>query len=111
SEMDMMNEQEFIMQADRYLNSEMDSHERIAFEQYCQENAAAAEQLATHRMFLQQIKDHADRVAFKNALASAAKKYHGAPSQPVKCTEPLVITLWNKFKINSLVAASVAIVA
>lgn len=108
----MMNEQEFIVQADRYLNGEMDGSERIVFEQYCQENAAAAEQLATHRLFLQQLKDHADRKAFKRTLASAAAKYQAGAIRPsVDRIEPFVITLWNKFKVNSLVAASVAIFA
>ena len=106
-----MNEQEFIKQADRYLSDEMEDAERIAFEQYCQKKPAAAEQLATHRLFLRQLKAHAERVAFKQTLSAAAARYHAADSVTVQYREPLIVTLWNKFKINSLVAASVAIVA
>ncbi len=107
----MENEQEFIRQADKYLNGEMEDRERVAFERYCEENADAAEQLATHRLFLQQLKEHADRVAFKNTLSAAAARYHAGDSLAAEQREPLIVTLWNKFKVNSLVAASVAIVA
>lgn len=108
----MMNEQDFIIQADRFLNGEMDHTERVAFEQYCKENPWAAEQLATHELFLQQLKHHADRVAFKNTLASVADRYHRPGTSGVTDRrEPILVTLWNRFKINSLVAASVAIVA
>lgn len=106
----MMNEQEFIKNADRYLNGEMGDADRIAFEQYCKDDPTAAGQLTTHRLFLQQLKEHADRVAFKDTLAAVAERYHAGDS-PTKRAEPLIVTLWNKFKINSLVAASVAIVA
>lgn len=107
----MMNEQEFIKQADRYLNGEMENTERIAFEQYCEGNPTASDQLTTHRLFLGQLKEHADRMAFKDTLSAAAERYHAADNQSTKHVEPLIVTLWNKFKINSLVAASVAIVA
>lgn len=107
----MENEQEFIRQADRCLNGEMAGAERIAFEQYCRDNAAAAEQLATHRLFLQQLKAHADRVAFKHTLTEAAARYHANSHHTAERPAPLVISLWNKFKVNSFVAASVAILA
>ena len=71
-----MNEQDFIKQADRFLNGELGEAERNAFEQYCRENPHAAEQLETHRLFLQQLKEHADRIAFKQALSAAAARYH-----------------------------------
>ena len=107
----MKDEQELIKQADRYLNGEMDAVDRAAFEQYCQENAEAANQLEIHRLFLQQLKDHANRVAFKDTLVAAAERYHAEEDKAGQKTDSLVITLWNRFKINSLVAASVAIVA
>ena len=107
----MENEQEFIKQADRYLNSEMGEAERNAFEQYCRDHPAAAEQLATHRLFLQQLREHADRVAFKQTLSEAAARYHAGDDEQLERQETLVVTLWNKFKVNSLVAASVAIIA
>ncbi|WP_257666421.1 S1C family serine protease [Parapedobacter tibetensis] len=110
--MDKMNEQEFMTLADGYLRNELNDSEREAFEKYCEENTDAAEQLATHQFFLQQLKDHTDRAALKNTLASVATKYHASGvSLTNKRHEPFVVTLWNKFKINSLVAASVAIVA
>lgn len=108
----MMNEQDFIVQADRFLNGEMDSSERIAFERYCEGNPAAAEQLATHRLFLQQLKHHADRAAFKSTLAVVADRYHRPDTTVTEGRwEPMLVALWNRFKVNSLVAASVAIVA
>jgi len=107
-----MNEQEFITQADRYLGGQMDVPEREVFERYCQENPAAAELLEQHRLFLQQLRDHAQRAAFKKAVASAAASYkHSAAGSNENARKPLIVTLWNKYKINSLVAASVAIIA
>ncbi|MBK1438677.1 trypsin-like peptidase domain-containing protein [Parapedobacter sp. ISTM3] len=106
----MMNEQEFITRAERYLNGAMDNGERIAFEQYCETHPEAAEQLATHRLFLQQLKEHADRVAFKRTLSAVAANYQASPVNAAR-REPILVTLWNKYKINSLIAASVAVVA
>ena len=108
----MMNERDFMVQADRFLNGEMSNTERIDFEKYCEENPLAAEWLATHRLFLQQLKQHADRAAFKSALAAVAERYHRPAAETARVPqEPILVTLWNRFKINSLVAASVAIVA
>lgn len=109
----MMNEQEFVAQADRYVNGEMDDAERLVFERYCDTNPAAAGQLDTHRLLVLQLKEQGERAAFKRALASAADRYHHpvVPLAAGKRAEPLVVTLWNRFKVNSLVAASVAIIA
>jgi len=109
----MRSEQEFMVQADRYLNGEMDPAEKMAFEQYCGQNPSAAEQLETHRLFLQQLKRHAERAAFKRTLASVAEQYHRSSATPptVVPREPVLVALWNRFKVNSLVAASVAIIA
>lgn len=105
-----MSEQEFMFRADRYLRNEMDMLEKAAFEKYCEENPGEAQQLETHRLFLEQLREHADRKALKAALASIADKY---PIKPQSGTQKgtIVTMLWNKFKINSLVAASVAIIA
>lgn len=104
------------MQADRYLNGEMNAVERAAFEQYCAENPDAAEQLETHRLFLQQLKTHAERARFKQALAGAAADFHQTsesvdPDQGVSRKEVVIVSLWNRFKVNAMVAASVAIIA
>ena len=108
-----MSEQEFITLADMYLRNELDDAERVTFERYCEENPAAAERLATHQLFLKQLQEHADRAVFKKALTAVAVKYHTSTSTPSgdERGAPLIVTLWNKFKINSLVAASVAILA
>lgn len=107
-----MNEWEFMIKADRYLNGEMGEAEQVAFEQYCRMDPIAAEQLSKHRLFLQQLKQHADRAAFKQALSSVAAEYHNQMAPLAESRrQPLIVTLWNKFKINSLVAASVAIIA
>ncbi len=108
-----MNEQEFVAQADRYVNGEMDYAERLAFERYCESNPAAAEQLATHRLLVSQLREHGERAAFKRALVSAAHRYERTvvPSAADRRPQPLIVALWNRFKVNSLVAASVAIIA
>ncbi|SFB78838.1 Trypsin-like peptidase domain-containing protein [Parapedobacter composti] len=108
----MMNEHAFTQQADRYLNGEMDSTERVAFEQYCHEHPEVAEQLAQHRLFLRQLKEQAARAAFRETLTKVAADYHAPVATNTDADrEPVVLTLWNRFKVNALVAASVAVVA
>ncbi|MFC3198600.1 trypsin-like peptidase domain-containing protein [Parapedobacter deserti] len=108
----MMNEREFMTQADRYLSGEMNAAERSAFENYCETDPIAAEQLEQHRLFLEQLRHQADRAAFKETLSSVAAAYHDRPVRAGETQQqPLIVALWNRFKINSLVAASVAIVA
>src|SRR5690606_41059940 len=48
--------------------------------------------------------------ALKQELAAIADKYAAGGPQEAKQTT-IITTLWNRFKINSLVAASVAIIA
>ncbi len=110
--MNRISEQEFMALADKYLRNEMDDTDRAAFEGYCEKNPDAAEQLAKHQLFLQQLREHVARARVKDTLASVAAKYHvSTPPLAGESREPFIVTLWNKFKINSLVAASVAIVA
>ncbi|WP_257659093.1 S1C family serine protease [Parapedobacter lycopersici] len=108
--MNSMSEQEFIFLADKYLRKELDATERTAFEAYCTAHPDKATQLTTHQLFLEQLQVHADRKALKQELTAIADKYAaGGPLEAKQTT--IITTLWNRFKINSLVAASVAIIA
>lgn len=108
--MNSMSEQEFIFLADKYLRNELDTAERSAFEAYCAAHPDRTEQLTKHRLFLEQLNAHANRKALKQELAAIADEY--TADQPVEGTsETLVVSLWNRFKINALIAASVAIIA
>lgn len=105
-----MSEQEFMSYADKYLRDELGAVEKAAFKKYCEEDPDKAEQLATHQLFLEQLRAHADRQALKESLKLIADKYP-TDQHSDKQNGPIIAMLWNKFKINSLVAASVAIIA
>lgn len=96
--------------ADKYLRNELDGRERSDFKAYCAANPDRADQLRTHQLFLEQLKAHVDRKAVKQTLAAIANEYPADEKPEVK-RETTLATLWNKYKINSLIAASVAIVA
>lgn len=106
-----MSDQEFIFLADQYLRNELEGQDRSQFEDYCAAHPDKAAQLRTHQLFLEQLSAHADRKALKQTLAAIADEYEAADQPPAVKRDTVIAALWNKFKINSLVAASVAIIA
>lgn len=103
----MMSEHDFIDWADRYLRNELPAEERAAFESYCAGNPDAAKQLDAHRQFVARLEKHARRAAVKRQLREAKPAGRPVPARG----EPPILSLWNKFRINALVAASVAVLA
>jgi len=103
----MMSEHDFLDLADRYLRNELTDKQRASFEAYCKEHPSEAQRLDEHRQFIAQLEKHARRAAFKRKLQAArpASKASLAP------TETPILTLWNKFRVNAFIAASVAVVA
>lgn len=109
--MNTMGEHDFIAWADRYLQNNMTTDERKEFESYCDANPDAAKQLSEYRELFVKLKKHVQRAQFKEKL-----KHMNIPAKPVladmvKHEKTPIISLWNKFKINALVAASVAVLA
>lgn len=110
-----MSEQEFMTAADLYLRGSLDGEARIAFEQYCDSHPEAAKQLETHQVFIAQLREHADRQAFKQKLKEVASRYKSTetPVFAMQKAQPSskIVLLWHRVKINSLIAAAVAIIA
>lgn len=109
--MNTMGEHDFIAWADRYLQNEMTMEERWEFESFCEANPDAAERLSAHRKFIVQLKNHARRAAFKRTLRTAGPKAKNTVPPGNNDRQTPILSLWNKFKINALIAASVAILA
>ncbi|MGE8425091.1 MAG: hypothetical protein ACN6PI_19805, partial [Sphingobacterium siyangense] len=60
------------------------------------------------------MKETSQRLDFKNALAQSAKEYHKTQNKPAKVVpikQSTVISLWERIKASSLVAAVVAVFA
>src|SRR5690554_6335282 len=104
--MSMMSEYEFINLADQYLMHELTAEQRAAFESYCAQHPEAASRLEQHRQFLAKLEKHARRATFKQKLQ--AKGATRRPASLVRQETPIV-ALWNKFRVNALIAAAVAI--
>ncbi len=103
----MMSEHDFLDLADRYLRNELTDEQRTAFEAYCQQHPDEGVRLEEHRQFIAQLEKHARRAEFKGKLDDAMPARLPLPSH----TETPILTLWNRFRINALIAASVAVVA
>ncbi|MDM1047185.1 S1 family peptidase [Sphingobacterium hotanense] len=97
-----MRHQEFIEQADRYLNGEMNAQERMAFDALLNEDAALNEVFQSHQDFVDTMKRQAARAEFKNKLSAQAVE---APKEAV------IYRMWKKLKINAVAAAVVAVIS
>lgn len=111
--MNPMSEHEFIALADQYLRNELSDTQRTAFEQYCHENPSAEALLGTHQLFLSQLQAHADRAAFKQQLRQTGQQHvREIPAYtPENYSTPKIVRMWNRVRINALIAACVAIIA
>lgn len=109
--MKTMSEQDFLTWADRYLRNELTIEERNEFKKYCDSNTEAASWLLTHRQFLSKLKKHARRADFKRRLAATNTTVRHITPKVKEPNETPIFLLWNRVKINALIAASVAILA
>ena len=106
--MDNINQQEFIAWADAYIRKELSADERLEFETYCAENPTKQEAFMAHQAFLSNMKEAYVRAQFKQKLQSLAQECHS--KKQVKPTTKIV-NLWDRLKLNAVVAAAIAIVA
>ena len=95
-----------------YLNGEMPEEESRAFEKLRAENPALDQQIVAHKAFLDTLSNYGKR----KSLISAMNSIHDEMDiRAVKAealpTSTLIRVLWNKYKMNAAVAASVAILA
>ena len=103
-----MSELELIKKIEAYLLQEMNEEELFAFEQFKKENPAVEEKIAEHAAFVKSLKSFGETKALKAEMARIHQEMLGDDFQAIK-TPSKVIALWDKYKRNLAVAASVAI--
>ncbi|GAA4787594.1 hypothetical protein GCM10023231_14640 [Olivibacter ginsenosidimutans] len=108
----MKSERDFLDQAEAYIKGELNEQEASLFKDYLASDRHAREDFIAHQQFIENIKRYGERVALKEELnnihANLDVEEVLAYAMPKK---PLIMRLWDKYKINSLVAASVALLA
>lgn len=104
----MMSEHEFLELADRYLRNELTAEQYAAFESYLKQHPEEAQRFDNHSQFLAQLQKHGRRGTFKHQLQETT--HRSTAALPTRQETP-ILTLWNRFRINALIAASVAILA
>ena len=94
---------------ERYLAGEMNEAEKIKFNQQ-RKNAEFDQLVVEHIYFLQGLNQFADIRLYKNALQQVEETLskEGILSEPKPAVKALVINLWDKYKRNIAVAASIA---
>ncbi len=102
----------FFEMTERYLAGKLNEEERKAFEQELQQDAGARSAFDAHTLFLTELKKYGERVDLQDRLDQIHSSLDVREiMRNATPHESVVVKLWNRYKINSLVAASVAILA
>ncbi|MBC7912570.1 MAG: trypsin-like peptidase domain-containing protein [Pyrinomonadaceae bacterium] len=103
---------ELTQRIEAYLNGEMTDAELQAFEKLRAEDSAVDQQIVAHRAFIEGLQSHGKRKRLISAMNSIHEKMDvksiKADALP---TSAIIRILWNKYRVNAAVAASVAILA
>ena len=95
-----------------YLNGEMSDAEFQAFEKMRAENPALDQQVVAHKAFIASLQNYGQKKHLISAMNSIHEKLDvEAIKAEVIPTKALIRILWNKYRLNATVAASVAILA
>ncbi len=95
-----------------YLNGEMSDSERQAFEKVRAENSVLDQQVVAHKAFIESLKIYGQKKQLISAMNSIHEKLDiDQIKADVIPTRTLIRILWNKYRMNAAVAASVAILA
>lgn len=105
-----MSELELIRKIEAYLYQEMTEEEAIAFEQERRQNASFDDKVVVHLEFLKSVKTYGEINALKSEMNKIHNEMHIDPLVVEVEKSSKVISLWNKYKRNLAVAASVAII-
>jgi serine protease Do len=105
-----MDEMLLLEAIERYLAGEMPAQEKALFEDLRKNNPEVDQQVVEHIIFLQGLQRHGAVKAFKHSLQQVETKLitDGVISLPSLKGKAKVIYLWNKYKRNMAVAASIA---
>lgn len=95
-----------------YLNGEMSDAELQAFESLRAENPLIDQQVVSHKAFLETLHSYGKKKELISAMNLIHEKLDvNSIKEDVLPTTTLIRILWNKYKVNAAVAASVAILA
>lgn len=108
----MKSERDFLERVEAYIRGELSPHEAQIFEEELSRNEVELQRFEKHKTFLKQIKAYGERVELQNHLHAIHKQIDIEKVIEFAIPQkPLIIRLWDKYKINSLVAACVALLA
>ena len=95
---------------ERYLDGSMSAEEKTFFEELRTKNAEVDQLVVEHTYFLQGLDKYGSLRSFKNTLntVEAGLYEEGVLSLPPLAGKAKVVNLWNKYKRNVAVAASIA---
>lgn len=95
---------------ERYMNGEMSAEERTFFEEIRKNNPEVDQLVVEHTFFLNELDAHAAVKAYKHSLheVEAALAEEGLIAKPQLKGKAKIVHLWNKYKRNIAVAASIA---
>ncbi len=95
---------------ERYLNGEMTPQEKVFFEDLRKSNPEIDQSVVEHTYFLHGLEKYGAVKSFKHTLLEVEAKLteEGAISRPKLAGKAKVVQLWNRYKRNMAVAASIA---
>ena len=95
---------------ERFLAGDMTAEEKIFFMELRNKNADVDQMVIEHTNFLQGLDKYGALRSFKNALQDVDTKLaaEGKMAEPELNGKAKVVSLWNKYKRNVAVAASIA---
>jgi serine protease Do len=95
---------------ERYLAGEMTPQEKTFFEDLRKNNAEVDQLVVEHAHFLNGLHQYGELKAFKHSLHEVAQKMdaEGITALPAITGKAKIISIWNKYKRNIAVAASIA---
>lgn len=95
---------------ERYMNGDMTAEEKIFFEQIRKNNPEVDQMVVEHTFFLNELDAHAAIKAYKHSLNEVENKLaeEGLIAKPQLTGKARLVYLWNKYKRNIAVAASIA---
>ncbi|QNL48855.1 trypsin-like peptidase domain-containing protein [Olivibacter sp. SDN3] len=108
----MKSDQEFLNQVEAYLRGDLNDSDNLRFEDLLSKDQARRDQFNEHRAFMEGLHTYGGRINLQHKLDDIhANLDIESIIENALPRKTLVVRLWDKYKINSLVAASVAILA
>ncbi|ADY51058.1 peptidase S1 and S6 chymotrypsin/Hap [Pseudopedobacter saltans DSM 12145] len=107
----MVSELDLIKRIESYLLKEMCTQEMLQFEEERKNNAALDQKVVEHIEFLKSIKSYGDTKSLKSAMNAIHEEIDVISlKEDVIERKTKIVELWNKYKRNLTIAATVAVV-